>query len=973
MAQANTESEIDAARSLRGAAQTVSVSVTDGLGSLFDSAARTMPRWAPNSRLIGTEDVLLTAISDPATIVDDPIFRKIFSEVVRERLNPSQMEGLLYGSFKAGEKQTSDAPGLSEGILSTLQRAAKWTDRLDDGAVGVEAFLLEALGDEGRGAHQALRSVDIDSWALAREIENRLIAAWGAQSSSNADGPSAPTPRQFDFSRYVTRYGNDDPRRAVDLIDIRDEVDAFARLAASRNAAPPLSIGVFGNWGSGKSFFMEQMYKTVERLALSARNEAQAVLPKPPFYGEIVQIRFNAWHYIESNLWASLVEYIFNELDGWLRRTVDHKKVDSFFDQLATSQQLKLEAYGDLVRKRLDNKAAQQELATAQTAYNEALKEATTKPVANRWSLLADTFFKGMGTDDKAKLTKAANDLGLAKIEQSQADLTKLVEDTRTQVTRAQVLANSLITRFGSPLAAAVATAAVLASPFLFGLLVVGLQAAFKWEWLQHLQGGIASVTASVGTIIALAGAALSRGRKALDTLDEFRVKLDEAAKAQASEEAERLAAAQDRAEEKRKAAAEAEAKATAAKERELAAQRAYDNDSAAGRLNRFIRSKVEEAIYAKHLGIIASIRRDFGQLADLMQPPEDDPGLASEVEKNWEQHLKKVDALIAEAGDTLSEAERTALRTRPKREAQKAFERIVLYIDDLDRCPPDKVVDVLQAIHLLLSFPLFVVVVAVDTRWMARSLHTQFPKMIADRQALRVGLQPDKDDDGAQPADAQDYLEKIFQIPYWVQRMDEVTSINFTHRLATTFQAKPSGTGLLMPKPPAPFDEPPAVPPGRPDMDIRPRTLPPPPGAPIETREMNLSPDEALLLSDFAPFIGGSPRRAKRYVNLYILLKTTLQRTESWQSDALAGRRAAVALLAITTGMEQVAEFFAALDDTEITDLKSLHDALPSDGSGPAAVIAKLTELVDKEPSAGSAVIAAMRNFAPTVRRYSF
>jgi hypothetical protein len=960
------DTEIDAARSLREAAQAVHVSVTDGLGRLFDA----VDPWTTSSRLIGTEDVLIAAIRHrQRDSFDDPIFWRVFSELVGERFNSNQLNALLNGKFEVSEKRTSSTPGLSEGIISTLQRASQWPDRLDGSAVGVKAFLLAVFDDKERGACQALRSVDINPFDLAREIERRLNAAGNKQ-----DPTSAATPRKLDFSRYVTRYGNDDPRRASDLIDIRDEVDAFARLAASRNAAPPLSIGVFGNWGSGKSFFMEQMHKTVDRLALSARNDAKAVPPKPSqFYGEIVQIRFNAWHYIESNLWASLVEYIFNELDGWLRRTGDHDRVNSFFDQLATSRQLKLEAYRDLVRNRLESKAAQEELVTAQTAYSEALKQATTKPVANRWSLLAETFVGGMGTAEKAKLTQAANDLGLAKIEQSSADLTKLVEDTRTQVTRAQVLANSLTTRFGSPLATTCAAAAVLASPFLFGLLVVCLQAAFKWQWLQYLQGGIASVTASVATIIALAGAALSRGRKALDTLDEFRVKLDQAAKAQASVEADRLAAAQSFAEEKRKAAAEAEAKATAAKERELAAQRAYDNDSASGRLNRFIRSKVEEAIYAKHLGIIASIRRDFGQLADLMQPPDNDQGLTNEVEKNWRQHLQKVDALIAAAADTLLDAERTALRTRPERVAQKAFERIVLYIDDLDRCPPDKVVDVLQAIHMLLSFPLFVVVVAVDTRWMAHSLHTQFPKMIGDRQALRAGLQPDKDDDGPQPADAQDYLEKIFQIPYWVRRMDEVTSINFTHRLAATFQAKPSGTGLPLPTPPSPLDDPPPIPPGRPGTDTRPRTLRPTPGEPIETREMNLTPEESDLLSDFAPFLGGSPRRAKRYVNLYILVKTTLQQTESWQSDPLAGQRAAVALLAITTGMEKVAEFFAALDDKKITDLKVLDDALSSNGLGPSAVIAKLTELVGEGPGAGGAVVAAMRTFAPTVRRYSF
>ena len=38
-----------------------------------------------------------------------------------------------------------------------------------------------------------------------------------------------------------------------------------------------------------------------------------------------------------------------------------------------------------------------------------------------------------------------------------------------------------------------------------------------------------------------------------------------------------------------------------------------------------------------------------------------------------------------------------------------------LLYIDDLDRCSEDKVVKVLEAVHLLLAFKLFVVIVAVE------------------------------------------------------------------------------------------------------------------------------------------------------------------------------------------------------------------------------------------------------------------
>jgi hypothetical protein len=43
--------------------------------------------------------------------------------------------------------------------------------------------------------------------------------------------------------------------------------------------------------------------------------------------------------------------------------------------------------------------------------------------------------------------------------------------------------------------------------------------------------------------------------------------------------------------------------------------------------------------------------------------------------------------------------------------------------IDDLDRCSPERVVNVLEAVHLLFDDELFVVLLAVDTRWLEQSL----------------------------------------------------------------------------------------------------------------------------------------------------------------------------------------------------------------------------------------------------------
>ncbi|EMD26334.1 P-loop NTPase fold protein [Amycolatopsis azurea] len=77
-------------------------------------------------------------------------------------------------------------------------------------------------------------------------------------------------------------------------------------------------------------------------------------------------------------------------------------------------------------------------------------------------------------------------------------------------------------------------------------------------------------------------------------------------------------------------------------------------------------------------------------------------------------------------------------------------LERIVLYIDDLDRCPPSKVIEVLAAVHLLLALPAFVVVVAVDPRWLRRCLDQHHEELFGAGEAGRA-----------------EYLDKIFQIVF--------------------------------------------------------------------------------------------------------------------------------------------------------------------------------------------------------------
>ncbi len=104
-------------------------------------------------------------------------------------------------------------------------------------------------------------------------------------------------------------FDNDTPD-GPDHLHLKREVEAFARLIAARSTSTPLSIGVFGAWGSGKSFFMR---RTREQVALIAQR-AVADGPRSAHHGRIAQVEFNAWHYSEKELLASLVDHVFRNL-----------------------------------------------------------------------------------------------------------------------------------------------------------------------------------------------------------------------------------------------------------------------------------------------------------------------------------------------------------------------------------------------------------------------------------------------------------------------------------------------------------------------------------------------------------------------------------------------------------------------------------------------------------------------------------
>lgn len=218
---------------------------------------------------------------------------------------------------------------------------------------------------------------------------------------------------------------------------------------------------------------------------------------------------------------------------------------------------------------------------------------------------------------------------------------------------------------------------------------------------------------------------------------------------------------------------------------------------------------------------------------------------------------------------------------------------RFVIVIDDLDRCEAANVVKVLEAVHLLFNFEMFVVVLAVDTRWLAQSLQIRYHQLLGGAS------------DSAGPYD---YLEKIIQIPVHLMPLD--------HALVRTMITGLTGLPLAPPAKPVPAPAP------LPEPDPN-TTVPSVNGAAVvlaaehkrtsraslPAEILKITPDEATAMSAVAPLVGTTPRTVKRFVNTYRLLKARADDPgEFGHLQGSIGDHEVVAfLLAVVTGRPSV------------------------------------------------------------------
>ena len=551
-----------------------------------------------------------------------------------------------------------------------------------------------------------------------------------------------------------------------DRLGFAPYVSMLATVIADGDTPLPLSIGVFGPWGAGKSYFMGLLRTEVGRLAWQDDR----------YCGEIAQIAFNAWHYADSNLWASLGDEIFRQLAG---AETKHQE---------RAEQIRTELAGQLEQRKQLEAATQQARETAADLRAQVDKATADRDVSARDLVVAI----GKSTELRAGIDKLWVRLGI-RDEAARGKL--LAEELSGTLTEADVLRRAPQERRGR---VALVVAAIL---LLGGLFTVAIAPELR-AWLAGV-GSAFALVAGWGTY------ALAKARSGLRQLRELTEDLHSGMAREADKSVgEKLTKL--RAAEVEQLVAEAQLKQVVQHVGELGRELAQL--APGSRLYSFLADRARSDAYSGNLGLISTIRKDFKQLVDLMA--------------DWRAN--------PDQGDS------------PRR----PVERIVLYIDDLDRCSPRQVVEVLQAVHLLLAFELFVVVVGVDPRWLLSSVRSHYGEIL----------------DGH--AGPEDYLEKIVNIPFVLPGMVDGSMSRLLR-------------GMVGPVAVEAFDEAPAEDqasasvPGlitveqgsEVDIQRRPRREASPPRP--------LTQPELTLLSALDPLVA-TPREAKRIVNLYRMIRAT-------------------------------------------------------------------------------------------------
>ena len=618
-----------------------------------------------------------------------------------------------------------------------------------------------------------------------------------------------------------------------DALNITNDVNVFGAILALKSLKPPFAVALFGNWGSGKSFFMNKLKNKIGLLSqqkdIDSDNERL-------YCKNIAQIDFNAWSYLDANLWAGLMSSILQRLEEYLTgsKPGDNQKgevlqglEDEF--ELALSHKSSIQENISSLKKDL----VKLNLEQIKNDRDTAIKALETFRLEGYQGLIE----QAVKAIDTTELQNQLKELGFDE---------KELDPTRASDSWKSI---KLIGRqFGrlnwkDGLLVIIVLFLILAVPFL----------TEKWLSAPWLSSGLGYVAILFGIVRKVSSAF----KKVIPVLDQWANKKEEFSKLEAEAELEyerQLLELEDKRTEVLEELSNQEHVYREINEKIELLEYEKDQGLDSKALFSFISKRSKSEDYENQLGIISLIRRDLETLSALF--------LGMDIDKDMPEPEKKL----------LLDKEKRLSKIR-KKMGGKSLDRIILYIDDLDRCPDEKVLDVLQAVHLLMAFPIFIVVVGVDSRSVTNALY--YRNVIKYSQGLGLKDPKQLQKYGIHTVKPSEYLEKIFQIPFQLKKPSEssvrkmmgdiVGNVQIVDREQKIEIAQPSGNGIT--------------------VNYLEETLPEISEKDNDTKSelvTNDVPKEALELTSVELqdmqalnwMVGENPRAIKRFINMYRLIR---------------------------------------------------------------------------------------------------
>jgi hypothetical protein len=186
----------------------------------------------------------------------------------------------------------------------------------------------------------------------------------------------------------------------------------------------------------------------------------------------------------------------------------------------------------------------------------------------------------------------------------------------------------------------------------------------------------------------------------------------------------------------------------------------------------------------------------------------------------------------------------------------------VVVYIDDLDRCSDNKIMELLQAINLILANCEFFVFVGMDTEMIYRAI----------RSTYKDERSPDS------------YLRKIVQISFYLPETLSRTRADYINTLFSS-QARlglvSRTNGQVTSTQPEPTIS------GSPTAGLGYNLANVLRIVPIVEKEAEDTADELQAFRDYSDYLNDNPREIKRLINVHRLIKILVQKPNtSWSGE---------------------------------------------------------------------------------------